>query len=56
MASKPIDILWVKIGSQPYLKIMYSIVLYPVFYKCKTGFNLIIVHFYPLKAVYNTMQ
>ncbi len=33
MASKPINIQWIRPGSQPYLKIMYHIVLYPVFYE-----------------------
>ncbi len=35
MASKPINIPWIRNGSQPYWKIMYSIVLYPVFYEYK---------------------
>ena len=61
MASKPITIRWIKIGSQPDWKIMYSIELQTIFYEyqnfqfCqpglrpigadKTGFNRIIFHF-----------
>ena len=35
MASKPINIRWIRTGLHPYEKIMSSIVLYPVFYKYK---------------------
>ena len=34
-ASKPINIRWIRTGSQPLLKIMLSIVSYPVFYEYK---------------------
>ncbi len=33
MASKPITIRWIRTGSQPYWKIMYSIVLQIVFHE-----------------------
>ena len=33
--SKPIDIRWIKTGSHPYEKTMFTIELYPVFYKYK---------------------
>ena len=35
MASKPIDIRWTRTGSQPYWKIMYSIVLQIISHKYK---------------------
>ncbi len=35
MALKPIIIRWINAGSKPYWKIMYRIILYPVFYKYK---------------------
>ena len=33
IGSKQINIGWIRTGSQPFWKIMYSIVLYPVFYE-----------------------
>ena len=35
MASKQINIRWIKTGSQPYSKIMYSIVLQTIFTNIK---------------------
>ena len=35
IASKPINICWIRTGSQAYCKIMYSILLYLVFYEYK---------------------
>jgi len=52
MAFKPINIHWIRTGSQPYGKIMYSIVVYSVFYKYKKCTIIL----YPRKAVYNTMR
>ncbi len=55
MASKRINIRWIRTGSQPYRKIMYIILYYPVFYEYLNALrilgltklvNLIIVHFY----------
>ena len=34
MASKPINIRWIRTGSQPYCKILYNIVLQTIFHEC----------------------
>ena len=37
MASKPINIHWIRSGSKPYLKIMYCIVLHSIFHESSTN-------------------
>ena len=59
MASKLFNIRWIRTGSMPYLKTMYSIVLCPVFYEYKKKYSFNIKPSYvspekPRKAVHNT--
>ena len=58
MASKLINIRWIRTSSKPYWKIMYRIVSYPVFYEDKNAPLVFrgIQNFFPRKAVYNTMR
>ena len=50
-ALKPINFPWIRTSSQPYLKIIYSIVLQTMNIK---SYNFLFQ--YPWKAVYNTMR
>ena len=41
MASKPLNIRWIRTGFHPYCEIFYLIVLYPVFYEYKMYIRII---------------